>query len=158
LPTRFEVMNQAMNQVKHWQDGFKWESVPILKYKEEDSHFKNITRQVLFEGDPLLPVQWRYFEIDSEGNSTLERHEHIHVVMIIRGSGNALLGNQIVELNCFDVLQIPSYTWHQFRATNNEPLGFLCLVNKERDKPQLPNAENLEELRSDPQIAEFIRV
>ena len=147
-----------MNQVNHWQKEFRWDYIPQLAYKEEGSHFKKITRQILFDGDPLLPVQWRYFEIDPEGNSTLERHEHIHVVMIIRGSGKALLGNQVIELNCFDVVQISSNTWHQFRATNNEPLGFLCLVNKDRDKPQLPNPENLEELRRDPQIAEFIRV
>ena len=31
-------------------------------------------------------------------------------------------------------------TWHQFRATGGEPLGFLCLVRRERDKPQRPTA------------------
>ena len=38
-------------------------------------------------------------------------------------------------------------TWHQFRATTNEPLGFLCMVNATRDKPQLPSPEDLAKLR-----------
>jgi hypothetical protein len=29
-------------------------------------------------------------------------------------------------------------TWHQFHAAPDEPLGFLCLVAAERDRPQLP--------------------
>ncbi len=145
-----------MSTILHW-DEFNWESVPVLAYKEDGNHFRSITRQVLFDGDPKLPCQWRYFEIGAGGNSTLERHEHIHVVMIIRGKGQALLGEEIVALNTFDVVKIPSFTWHQFRATQGEPFGFLCLVNTERDRPELPDAPTLEELRRDPQIAEFIR-
>ena len=41
----------------------------------------------------------------------------------------------------FDLVTIPSWTWHQFRATDGEPLGFLCMVNAERDRPQLPTPE-----------------
>jgi mannose-6-phosphate isomerase-like protein (cupin superfamily) len=144
--------------VSRWNESYNWEDVEVLAYKEDGTHFRNITRQVLFDGDPKLPCQWRYFEIGADGNSTLERHDHLHVVMIIRGSGQALLGDEIVDLNCFDVVQIPSLTWHQFRATNGEPFGFLCLVNTERDRPELPSASTLEELRRDPRIAEFIRV
>ena len=39
-------------------------------------------------------------------------------------------------------------TWHQFRATQGEPLGFLCMVNAQRDKPQLPTAEDLARLEA----------
>jgi hypothetical protein len=49
-------------------------------------------------------------------------------------------------------------TWHQFRASENEPLGFLCLVNAERDRPQLPGPEELRALRQNPAVAEFIQV
>ena len=37
-----------------------------------------------------------------------------------------------------------------------EPLGFLCLVNAERDKPQLPTEAQLAELRSLPNIGAFL--
>jgi S-methyl-1-thioxylulose 5-phosphate methylthiotransferase len=47
-------------------------------------------------------------------------------------------------------------TWHQFRATKGEPLGFLCMVNAERDKPQLPSDEDLAQMRTDPAVAAFL--
>ena len=47
-------------------------------------------------------------------------------------------------------------TWHQFRATKGEPLGFLCMVNAARDKPQLPTADDLARLKADPKIAAFL--
>jgi len=34
--------------------------------------------------------------------------------------------------------------WHQFRAATDEPLGFLCMVTAERDRPQLPDAAEVE--------------
>ncbi len=37
-----------------------------------------------------------------------------------------------------DLVTIPAWTWHQFRATAGEPCGFLCMVNRERDRPQVP--------------------
>jgi hypothetical protein len=48
-------------------------------------------------------------------------------------------------------------TWHQFRAAEDAPLGFLCLVSSERDRPQLPSDEDLAALRRNPAIAAFIR-
>jgi hypothetical protein len=47
-------------------------------------------------------------------------------------------------------------TWHQFRATGSEPMGFLCMVNAERDRPQLPDAGELAALRENPAIARFL--
>ena len=43
------------------------------------------------------------------------------------------------------------------RATGDEPLGFLCMVDAERDKPQLPSDEDLAQLKANPQIAAFLR-
>lgn len=37
------------------------------------------------------------------------------------------------------------------------PLGFLCLVRCDRDRPTLPTADDLAALRADPDIAAFIR-
>ena len=71
------------------------------------------------------------------GYSTLERHEHMHAVMILRGHGHCLLGDAVRAVKPFDLISIPAWTWHQFRATRGEPMGFLCMVNQVRDKPQL---------------------
>jgi hypothetical protein len=35
-------------------------------------------------------------------------------------------------------------------------MGFLCMVNAERDRPQLPDEEDLRRLGSDPTVAAFL--
>jgi quercetin dioxygenase-like cupin family protein len=135
----------------------RWEDVEPMQYKQEGSApFKDITRQVLFD-DPALAAQVRYFEMQPGGYSTLERHEHMHAVMILRGRGRCLVGNQLMDVTEHDLLHIPAMTWHQFRATNDQPLGFLCVVNAERDRPQLPGESDLALLRANPEIGDFIR-
>jgi len=136
---------------------FRWEGVDVLRYKEDGSHFKEITRQILSEGRDDLPVQVRYFEIAPGGHSTLERHQHLHAVVVVRGLGQVLWGSEVVDLEPFDVLRVPSGTWHQFRATRGEPLGFLCLVHRDRDRPERPGPAELEQILSVPAVAAFAR-
>ena len=81
------------------------------------------------------------------GFSTLERHEHMHAVLILRGRGHCLVGGEVRPLETRDLVTVPAMTWHQFRATKGEPLGFLCMVNATRDKPQLPSPRNWQSSR-----------
>jgi mannose-6-phosphate isomerase-like protein (cupin superfamily) len=145
-----------MNAVIRHLDDFRWDGVPVLNYKEEGSHFRAISRQVLFEGGPKLGAELRYFEIEPGGHSTLERHDHIHSVMIIRGAGHCLVGDAIYPLAVNDLVSVPTMTWHQFRATGAEPLGFLCLVNCERDRPERPDDAAAAKLKALPEVGEFI--
>ena len=147
-----------MNTIIRHAGDFRWDGLPVLNYKEDGTHFKAISRQILFEGGPKLGAQLRYFEILPGGHSTLERHDHIHSVMIIRGRGHCLVGDAIYEIGLNDLVYIPSLTWHQFRATMGEPFGFLCLVNTDRDKPELPDAANAAALKAMPKVGEFIRL
>jgi quercetin dioxygenase-like cupin family protein len=137
-------------------NAYRWEGVNTLPYKQDDrALFKSITRQVLF-ADPQLHAELRYFEIEAGGYSTLERHEHMHAVLILRGHGHCLVGNEVRAVELRDLITVPPLTWHQFRAGADEPLGFLCMVNAVRDKPQLPSAEDLAQLKSDEKIAAFL--
>jgi mannose-6-phosphate isomerase-like protein (cupin superfamily) len=137
--------------------GYRWEGVAELPYKEDDrALFKSITRQVLF-ADPELHGELRYFEMAAGGFSTLERHEHMHAVLILRGRGHCLVGDEVKAIETRDLVTVPAMTWHQFRATQGEPLGFLCMVNATRDKPQLPSAEDLAKLETNAKIAAFLR-
>jgi quercetin dioxygenase-like cupin family protein len=136
---------------------YRWENVPVLDYKEQGTHYNSITRQVLCEGLADIPCQLRYFEIAASGHSTLEQHQHAHLVIIFRGAGQVLLGQEIHSVQEKDVITIPAHTWHQFRATEGNTFGFLCLVNVERDSPILPSDDDLKWLRQDPAIADFIR-
>jgi len=146
------------SKTKRAAHGYTWEDVEVLAYKSEGvAPFKGVTRQVLFN-DPQLAAQWRYFEVAPGGHTTLERHQHVHAVMVIRGRGACLVGQEIHSIGLHDLIHIPPMTWHQFRASENEPLGFLCLVNAERDRPELPGPEELRLLKENPNIADFIRI
>ena len=124
---------EQLSHIRQFRKDYRWDGVAHLPYKEEGAApFKAISRQVLFH-EPDQGCELRYFEMDAGGFSTLERHEHMHAVMILRGRGQC-----------------------QFRATEGEPFGFMCMVNAERDKPQLPNAQELETLRRRPAIAAFL--
>lgn len=138
-------------------DNCQWENIALLPYKDGGTHYKSITKQILFEGLDDIPCQLRYFEIAPEGYSTLEHHQHAHLVIILSGEGEVLLGDRVFPVREKDIISIPAHTWHQFRATKGEVFGFLCLVNVERDKPVLPAEDDLALLRRDPVIAAFIR-
>jgi quercetin dioxygenase-like cupin family protein len=137
-------------------DPGRWQGVEMLAYKDEGAApFKDITRQVLFD-DAALGCELRYFEMGPGGHSTLERHEHVHAVMILRGAGRCMVSGEVRDVAPHDLVSIPPMTWHQFRAAPDQPLGFLCMVNRERDRPQLPTPEEREALRAQPEIARFL--
>src|SRR3954453_14235315 len=136
---------------------YRWDGVDELPYKEDDrALFKTITRQVLFS-DPEMHSELRYFEMAPGGFSTLERHQHMHAVLILRGRGHCLVGSEVKPIEPRDLTPGPRMIWHQFRATRGEPLGFLCMVNATRDKPQLPTQEDLAGLQKDGKIAASVR-
>ena len=135
---------------------YRWEGVERLPYKEDDrALFKSVSRQILFS-DPDLAGELRYFEVQPGGFSSLERHEHMHGVLILRGRGHCLVGHEVRAVETHDLVTVPAWTWHQFRATSAEPLGFLCMVNASRDKPHLPSEADLAELRAEPEVAAFL--
>jgi quercetin dioxygenase-like cupin family protein len=135
---------------------YRWDDVPRQPYKEDGTApFKAISRQVLF-AQAQLGCELRYFEMAAGGYSTLERHEHMHAVMILRGHGTCLVGEEVRAVEPFDLVTIPSWTWHQFRATEGEPLGFLCMVNAQRDRPQLPTEQELKALNAIQSVAKFL--
>ena len=142
--------------VTKFKDGFRWEDVDLLVYKNEgEAPFCGITRQILHH-DSNLACELRFFDIAEGGYSTLERHEHVHGVMILRGKGECLVGNEVRKVSQNDLVTIPPMTWHQFRANEGQPLGFLCMVNVDRDKPQLPDDADLAMLRANPSVASFL--
>ena len=117
---------------------YRWQEVDLLAYKQDGSApFKDVTRQVLFDGKDMQ-TQLRYFEVAPGGWTTLERHNHVHAVMVIRGKGQCLVGDKAWDIGLHDLVRVPPMTWHQVHAATDEPLGFLCMVASDRDRPQLP--------------------
>ena len=77
--------------------------------------------------------------------------------MILRGAADVLVGDEIRPVKQFDLVRIPPMTWHQFRTKGDEPMGFLCMVNVERDKPRLPSDAEMDALKADPAVADFLK-
>jgi len=152
-------MSEAVRQppsLRESTDDLRWAGVDLRLYKDEDAApFRAVSRQILFS-DPRLMGELRYFEVAPGGYSTLERHEHMHAVMILSGMGRALVGTAIHAVKPHDLITIAPWTWHQFRAAPNDKLGFLCMVDAARDRPQLPTPDELAALRADPAVARFL--
>ena len=137
-------------------EGVRWDGVEHKPYKEDErALFSMISRQTLFSRADLAG-ELRYFEVAPGGFSTLERHEHVHAVLILTGAGQALVGDEVVTLSRSDLVTVPPMTWHQFRANAGQPLGFLCMVDAIRDKPQLPDEADLAKLAERPAVAAFL--
>jgi quercetin dioxygenase-like cupin family protein len=120
---------------------YDWSGVERKDYKTDTTNFKDIIRySLLGEGpdDLELNMQTRYFEIKPGGYSSLEQHRHPHSVVVIRGGGSVILNDELFELSLHDVVYISPETVHQFHADKDDFLGFLCIVDRYRDKPVIP--------------------
>ncbi len=139
---------------------YRWD-VPLKEYKTDGTGFRDITRQTILgegENEERLNFLTRYFEVQPGGYSSLEHHEHPHAVIIIRGEGEVILKDRVEQVGLHDCVYISPHTYHQFHATGKEPLGFLCMVDRERDRPQVPTDEEIEQLRRSSDVARKLKV
>lgn len=117
---------------------FRWDGIQLRPYKDEPGRYAGVTRQTLLGqgmGEEPLNFELRYFEVAPGGYSSLEHHQHPHAVVVVRGSGEVRLGAETIPIGLLDCVYVAPGTAHQFRATGSQPLGFLCVVDRERDRP-----------------------
>lgn len=123
-------------RLHRFDGGFGWSGVRTEAYKESDGSWAHVIRRTLVgnrgEGTDF---HLRYFEVAPGGHTTLERHEHEHVVVALRGSGLCRVKGRDYELGFMDVLYIPPSAPHKLSNPGNEPFGFFCVVDAERDRP-----------------------
>lgn len=115
---------------------YTWEDVSPASYKSPDASWSGVTRHRLLGADEELPFHVRYFEVEPDGFTSFEVHDHQHAVVVIRGSGQVRLGDRWEEVRFGDVVYVAGGDPHQFRAGAAEPLGFLCTVEANRDRPR----------------------
>jgi quercetin dioxygenase-like cupin family protein len=108
-------------------------------------------------GEPIA-FQLRYFEVAPRGYSSLEKHLHVHSVVVLRGRGRVIVGHEVFDVEPFDLVYVPSGTPHQFVSSGEEPFGFLCPVDLDRDPPQPLSEEELRDLLSDPRVSDAVRI
>lgn len=127
------------SKVIRFLSGFGWKGVALEDYKADSGTWKGVTRRELAgKRGETIRFHVRYFEIRPGGFSTLEKHRHEHVVIPLRGSGEAQAGCYSWKVSFGDVVYVSPSDPHQFRcpADAKEPFGFLCVVNAERDRPR----------------------
>lgn len=120
-----------------------WEGVEPARYKAEAERagcFLGATRHTLLtaarEGpEAALDFELRYFELAPGGYSSLERHAHPHAVVVLRGKGTVRLGDIVEPVDPFDVVYVAPHEVHRFSADRAEAFGFLCVVDRVRDRP-----------------------
>lgn len=134
------------SKVIHCTD-FHWDGVERKHYKTDTTNFDGVSRySLLGEADDEweLNMQTRYFEIEAGGYTSLEQHRHPHSVVIIRGSGTVVLGNEVHSIGLNDVVFVSPETLHQFHANQGDALGFICIVDRYRDKPTIPSSDTIQ--------------
>jgi len=111
-----------------------WQRIKSIPYKDKKGNWISIERFPLIKSDSLK-FEVRYFEISPGGCSSLEYHQHAHVVVCLKGKGKVRLGDKHYVLKYLDIVYIAPNEIHQLANPYNEPFGFLCIVDSERDKP-----------------------
>jgi quercetin dioxygenase-like cupin family protein len=75
----------------------------------------------------------RQFLVEPGGHTPRHSHDYEHEVYVVEGGGTVLLNGEELTIRAGDVIYIPADHEHQFRATSDASLRFLCLVPVERN-------------------------
>ncbi|NGP87613.1 cupin domain-containing protein [Fodinibius halophilus] len=140
---------------------YEWDSVSRKDYKDDSSCYKGVHRYSLLgekQDEEALNFQTRYFEVEPGGYTSFEYHEHPHSVVVIRGAGTVILENELHQLSLHDVVYIAPNSLHQFHADCGEPLGFICTVDRERDRPSLPDQDTINDRIQSGKVRKKIKV
>jgi quercetin dioxygenase-like cupin family protein len=144
------------------KETFRWKGIEPRAYRdtarrERGMGFQGVARHTLAVGEELpAEFELRYFEFEPGGYSSLEKHRHAHFVIALRGSGSALVGDQVIELQPFDAVYVAPETPHRWIASGDESFGFLCPVDSSRDRPQPLDEAEWEALRANPVTAPYV--
>lgn len=109
------------------EGAFEWEGRAPEEYIAETAKGASINWLIgPREKAPHFAI--RYIEVEPGGHTSLDNHEHEHGVMILRGKGKVLMGQEEVGVGFGDILFVPGKERHQFRNVGDEPFGFLCVI------------------------------
>jgi quercetin dioxygenase-like cupin family protein len=155
---KLKIMHENNSKILR-SEGYAWEAIEKQEYKSSGSGFQGIHRYSLLGSETQeLNFHTRYFEIRAGGYSSLEMHRHPHTVVILRGHGCVILDNELHQLHLHDVVFVAPETIHQFHADQNDVLGFLCIVDRYRDKPVIPDQDIITDRITNPEVLKKIRV
>jgi len=142
---------RSATRLHKFNPDYSWSGVRPQSYKLTSDDWADVVRHVIVgnQGEEMK-FHVRYFEIAPGGYTSLEKHQHAHVVIGVRGKAKVIAGTECYELGFLDTIYIAPNTPHQLVNDAEEPFGFFCLVDAERDRPQPLNEEELERIKASP--------
>jgi len=78
------------------------------------------------DGAPNFAI--RQIVVEPSGHTPLHSHDYEHEIVVLEGRGTATLEGEVREIAPGDVLFIPPEREHQFRASSDASLRFLCVT------------------------------
>ncbi len=109
---------------------FFWQGIQPQPLEAEGVRF--VTKHVLIgENEEAPRFIMRYFQVEPQGHSRLERHPQEHEAIILQGKGEVQIGAETIAVEPYDAVFISGNELHQFRNTADVPLGFICIIPKQ---------------------------
>jgi quercetin dioxygenase-like cupin family protein len=102
---------------------------PVAPVTEEGA--KGVKIKWLINKDNGAPTfLMRHFTVDSGGFTPFHSHDWEHEVYVLQGEGKVKYEDREEKIAPGDAILIPSNKKHQFQASADMPLEFLCMVPK----------------------------
>ena len=123
-----------------FQEGFQWKGRESSPYKDAgDLAFKGVRRvELVGKFGERTSCDLRYFEVQPGGHTSREKHLHTHIIIGARGEAVLALGNRRLPFSQHDIAYIAPLEVHQLINETDEPFGFYCVVDHNRDRPMKP--------------------
>lgn len=130
---------EGIHRLLKFAEGFRWEHREDREYKSTEFDFAKVRRvELIGRHGEQSDFDLRYFEIAPGGHTSLEKHLHTHVILAARGAGVLVTDELHESLTPMDVAYVKPLEVHQLRNESDQPFGFFCIVDRERDRPMRP--------------------
>jgi ribulose-bisphosphate carboxylase large chain len=130
-----QVRDRIKTILTHHQ--FRWNARSVGEYKNEKTQtFQGVRRiELIGKAGELTSFDLRYFEVEPGGYTSLERHQHTHIIIGIRGNGLMKIEHLEHPIQYLDIAYVKPNAAHQLINSGSEPFGFFCLADRKRDRP-----------------------
>ncbi len=137
LPAAARAALQTLIQARA---GFHWDGRDDQVYKAtRELDFSGVRRvELVGKNGERCGFDLRYFELEPGGYTSREKHVHTHVLIGARGCGVVVTEEERRELKPDDIAYVAPLMVHQLKNDGDEPFGFYCIVDRERDRPMAP--------------------
>lgn len=116
-----------------WGTEFVWQGGRSRSY-QMDENSNVVETWLVGKAENANNFAIRHYELAAGGVSHLEEHPYDHGLIILHGSGEVLLGEDVSPIAAGDVVYISPDHRHQVRNTGEQPLQFFCIIPAHRPK------------------------